>query len=569
MEELIQFESEIKEDNLLKMDAPKEHSSYIKVLGVGGAGTNAVNHMYRCGIEGVDFIVCNTDYVSLETSPVSNKIQLGKGLGAGNKPEKARLAAEEAEAEIKSYLEHNTRMLFVTAGMGGGTGTGAAPVIARFAKEIQLESADEEQILVVGVVTLPFSFEGRRRRTQAQEGINNLKAEVDAIITINTDKLREYGNFTMTNAFTIADDILLTAAKGISEMMTSKGRVHVDFQDVRSVMRNSGVALMGTGIAEGENRAMEAIQAATTSKLLNDNDITATKNILLYFLSSENNEIRMEEIDTITTYLEEITNDEVDYIWGMGIDNSLGDKLSITLVATGFESKVYEPQVRIRVPESFPLQPETPEKPQIPQTSQTDGIHIKPQEPIVDEVKEGPKAEEPQKTPTGDRVVIVVNEDMQPINPSSETSSVESTAKFTGIIQPPQITVITRTEETPKSTETLSQPKEIIPNTTATIAQTTETVSLPPTNDINTVFKGLGKTQNSTFEERMERIQAIKKMLSTEEGINRIIETSPLEIESMNFSQAYSQSTPQSNYSVNKDGQVVYGLNKSINACVD
>ena len=296
------------------MDAPKEQSSYIKVLGVGGAGTNAVNHMFNCGIQGVDFIVCNTDQSSLDNSPVLNKIKIGEGgLGAGNNPEKARIAAEAAEEEIKSHLEHNTRMLFITAGMGGGTGTGASPVIARFAKEVKIATT-EEQILVIGVVTLPFSFEGRRRKTQALEGISKLREEVDAIITINTDKLREYGNLTMDNAFTMADDILLTAAKGISEMMTVTGRTRVDFRDVQSVMQKSGVALMGTGVAEGENRALEAIQAATTSKLLNDDDISKTKNILLYFLSSETNQLRMEEMDIIVNYIQQATNPDVDYI---------------------------------------------------------------------------------------------------------------------------------------------------------------------------------------------------------------------------------------------------------------
>jgi cell division protein FtsZ len=546
MEELMQFESEIKESNLLKMDSPKEQSSYIKVLGVGGAGTNAVNHMFNCGIQGVDFIVCNTDQVSLDTSPVSNKIKIGEGgLGAGNTPERARLAAEEAEEEIKSYLEHNTRMLFVTAGMGGGTGTGASPVIARFAKEIQLESTDE-QILVVGVVTLPFSFEGRKRKTQAQEGIKKLREEVDAVITINTDKLREYGNFTMTKAFSMADDILLTAAKGISEMMTGAGRVHVDFRDVQSVMQNSGVALMGTGIAEGDNRAMEAIQLATTSKLLNDNDISSTKQILLYFLSSEEHETRMEEIDTITTYLEEITNDDVEYIWGMGIDNSLGDKLSITLVATGFDSQeIYTSQVRThQVTTSLPQTPQIPQQ-TLQQPQQIEQPYIKKQEDVVMvEVERKPEPEQPISQITR----IELDENMNPIINNPVIPTTATAPKLTGIIQEPQIAVITRPEPI---TQIVEEPKPQVEVT-----------------NINDII-GINNVQNITLEERRERVQRIREMFSTEEGINQIIATSPLELEKMNFNQEYSQTSKPSNYSINQSGQVVYSINRAIDAKVD
>ncbi len=543
----MQFESEINETNLLKMDAPKEQSSYIKVLGVGGAGTNAVNHMFRSGIKGVDFIVCNTDQKSLDESPVSNKIKIGEGgLGAGNAPEVARLAAEAAEKEIKSYLEHNTRMLFVTAGMGGGTGTGASPVIARFAKEVKLDST-EEQILVVGVVTLPFSFEGRKRKTQAQEGIKRLKEEVDAVITINTDKLREYGNFTMTKAFSMADDILLTAAKGISEMMTGIGRVHVDFRDVQSVMQNSGVALMGIGIAEGENRALEAIQAATTSKLLNDNDISATKQILLYFVSSEENEVRMEEIDTITSYLEEVTNNEVDYIWGTGIDDTLDDKLSITLVATGFESKeIYIPTERTKTISITP--PKSTQQP-----TEIPVAQVAPQEPYIKSTDTETSIEDTKKDTTSivdegkeEKIVISVNEFGQPIKKNPSTTSVETETKFTGIIQEPQIAVITKQEDTTKNE--------------------TPVVAAPPTTNMNDLW-GVNTMQNVTAEERMIRIQKIKKMMETEEGINQLASFSPIQL--MNSNQEYSQTNNTSNYSINKEGHLVLMKNPALNAQVD
>lgn len=550
----MQFEGQIKEDNILKMDSPKQQSSYIKVLGVGGAGTNAVNHMFKSGIQGVDFIVCNTDQASLDRSPVSNKIKIGEGgLGAGNTPERARVAAEEAEEEIKSYLEHNTRMLFVTAGMGGGTGTGASPVIARFAKEIQLESTDE-QILVVGVVTLPLSFEGRKRKTQAEEGIKRLKEEVDAIITINTDKLREYGNFTMSKAFAMADDILLTAARGISEMMTETGYVQVDFRDVQSVMKKSGVALMGVGIAEGENRAIEAIQLATTSKLLNDNDISATKNILLYFLSSEENEIRMEEIDTITTYLGTVTNDSVDYIWGMGIDNSLGDKLSVTLVATGFEPKTLEQPV-FRTP--LPANP-TPIPTPLPpvdkaQTPSVDTPYIKePEQPKTEDIKEP----EPTNSKNEGRTIIHVDEEMNPIDPHSTTSTPATSPKLTGIIQGPTVTA----PDTSKNDTSI-----------ATLPPTPQPIQEKPTphTQLDDVFGPINTNPNVTFEEKVERMRKIKEMLSTDEGIERIIATSPFEMEQMDFSQNFSQTSAISNYSVNKAGVVCYGKNKALDAQVD
>ncbi|MBQ7985505.1 MAG: cell division protein FtsZ, partial [Bacteroidales bacterium] len=321
--------------------ATEQQGSYIKVIGVGGAGTNAVNHMYNRGITGVDFIVCNTDEQSLNSSPITTKIKIGEGgLGAGNKPEVAQKAAIAASDRIKSVLDSNTHMLFITAGMGGGTGTGASPEIAKIAKEIEIDGGNNE-ILVVAVVTIPFSFEGRKRREQARIGIENLKKTVDSIIIVNTDKLKSRGNMSMKNAFALADDVLFTAAKGISEIMTANAYIHVDFRDVQSIMQHSGVALMGSGTGEGEDRAYEAIKAATTSDLLNDNDLKQTQNILLYisYSSKEEYQLQTDELETITNYIQEITNADVDMIWGCGTDDTLEGKVSITLVATGFESQ--------------------------------------------------------------------------------------------------------------------------------------------------------------------------------------------------------------------------------------
>ena len=319
-------------------DSPKGQSSYIKVIGVGGGGNNAVNHMYREGIEGVDFIVCNTDMKALNASPVPNKIPLGNlGLGAGNKPERARMAATAKENDIREALSHNTQMLFITAGMGGGTGTGAAPVIAEIAKSIDLDNDENKKILVVAIVTRPFSFEGNRRREQAEAGIQELRKHVDSIIVINNDKLRSKGNFGLSTAFGMADDVLLTAAKGIAEIITENAYVNRDFQDVNTVMEHSGTALMGTGSGKGENRAMQAIEAATTSELLDDSDISGAKNVLLYFSYSNEHELTMDEMSEITDYVLDKTNGTADIIWGAGPDDSLGDELKVILIATGFE----------------------------------------------------------------------------------------------------------------------------------------------------------------------------------------------------------------------------------------
>jgi len=325
--------------SILNFNAPKSQSSIIKVIGVGGGGSNAVNYMYKKGILGVDFIICNTDAQALESSNIPTKIQLGKGLGAGNIPQVAEKAAVEKAEEIKAILEKNTQMLFITAGMGGGTGTGAAPVIAELAKEIDLPDEQENKILTVAIVTLPFSFEGKKRKEQAEKGIEQLKKYVDAILVINNDKLRDFGNLPMSQAFEKADNVLTTAAKGIAEIITEKALVNIDFRDVNTVMKNSGVALMGSGIGDGENRAYQAIEMAINSPLLNDNNIKGAKNILLYFASAYEHEITMDEITEITDYINNEAGEDVNVIWGAGFDDNLGEKLSITLIATGFDKQ--------------------------------------------------------------------------------------------------------------------------------------------------------------------------------------------------------------------------------------
>ncbi len=315
--------------DMLAFDAPKQRASIIKVLGVGGGGSNAVTHMYKQGIKGVDFIICNTDAQAMDKSPVPNKIQLGsKGLGAGAVPDVGRQSAEENLEDIKSYLESNTKMLFITAGMGGGTGTGATPVIAQMAREMD--------ILTVAIVTLPFSFEGRKRRLQAEKGIEELKQHVDTLLIISNEKLREiHGNLKLSEAFGRADDILTIASKGIAEIITVTGYINVDFEDVKTVMKNSGTAIMGSAIAEGEDRAAVAVREAMSSPLLNDNKITGASDILLY-ISSGKEEITFDEVTAITDYIQEEAGTTAEVIWGNGFDESLGDKISITLIATGF-----------------------------------------------------------------------------------------------------------------------------------------------------------------------------------------------------------------------------------------
>lgn len=329
---------------LFAFDSPLNQSSYIKVIGVGGGGNNAVNHMFRQGISGVDFIVSNTDKKALDGSPVPNKLVLGnEGLGVGGRPAKARKAAEEKEAQIKELFSHDTKMIFITAGMGGGTGTGAAPVIARFAKEIQLETEyddDPGRILVVAVVTTPFQFEGNRRIQQALEGVEELRKYVDSILVINNEKLRTFGNLAMSEAFSMANNVLLTAVKGIAEIITLNAYVNIDFRDVNTVMENSGTALMGIGEGQGENRALQAIEQATTSVLLNDNDIAGAKDVLVYFSSGHDHEITMDEMGEITDFITDKTgSNATNVIWGTGYDDNLGDKVKITLIATGFEQK--------------------------------------------------------------------------------------------------------------------------------------------------------------------------------------------------------------------------------------
>ncbi len=317
-----------------KFDLPAHHKSIIKVVGVGGGGSNAVNHMYNQGIKDVEFVVCNTDVQALKSSPVPTKLQIGigltQGLGCGANPETGHNAAMESKEEIREFFSDGTKMVFITAGMGGGTGTGAAPVIAKIARELD--------ILTVGIVTLPFGFEGRKKLQAAKTGIAELKQFCDTILVIVNDKLFDINdNLTMRQAFEMADNVLTTAAKSIAEIITVTSHVNVDFEDVKTVMKNSGAAVMGSAVSNGETRARKAAEEAICSPLLDNTDIHGAKRILLSLVSGEDAELTVKELNEITSYIEEKAGDEAEMIWGQGIDASLGGNIRVTIIATGFD----------------------------------------------------------------------------------------------------------------------------------------------------------------------------------------------------------------------------------------
>jgi cell division protein FtsZ len=337
---------------MIHFEIPKNQSSIIKVIGVGGGGGNAVNYMHSLGIEGVDFVICNTDSQALTLSPVANKIQLGphltQGLGAGANPDIGKQASEESIEDISKILKLNTRMAFITAGMGGGTGTGGAPVVSKICKDLG--------ILTVGIVTTPFTYEGRKRMKQAQEGIDRMREHVDTILIISNDKLRQqFGNLPFTQAFAKADDVLAMAAKCITDVINTTGQINVDFADVCTVMKNGGVAILGSAAIAGENRALHAVEQALNSPLLNDSDIRGAKWLLLNITSASGEfEHTMDEAEAIQAYVQQQAGDNCDVILGMGHDPNLGDKIAVTVIATGFSHK--------EVTAEFPAKTNEPEK---------------------------------------------------------------------------------------------------------------------------------------------------------------------------------------------------------------
>lgn len=427
---LIQGQMKNQQD-MIYFDLPKQQSSIIKVIGVGGGGTNAVNYMFNQGIEGVDFMICNTDQQSLASSKVPNRIQLGpnltQGLGAGANPSIGRQATEESLEEIRRILEVNTKMVFITAGMGGGTGTGGAPIVAKMCREMG--------ILTVGIVTTPFSYEGKKRQIQAQEGIEEMKSYVDTLLIISNDKLRhQYGNLTMRAAFSTADNVLATAAKCITDVISSKGHINVDFADVCTVMRNGGVAILGNARAEGEDRARLAIEQAVNSPLLNDNDIRGAKWMLININSAEGEyEFKMDEVEVIQQYLMAHAGAERDLILGMGYDNSLGKDISITLIATGFEHRSpFEMPVAKSVAAQINAAPATPEKPVVFNLDETPQV-AEVRKPA--EAKPAPNVEMPTLFELG-------SEDKPATTPSQPATPEISAKRAEQVIFPFQSTVV-------------------------------------------------------------------------------------------------------------------------------
>jgi cell division protein FtsZ len=376
-------------DDIMNFDLPVERSSIIKVLGIGGGGNNAVNHMFEKGIKDVNFVVCNTDHQALTKSQVPIKVQIGESLtegrGAGSKPEVGRQAAIENIDDVMDALSGNTKMVFITTGMGGGTGTGATPVIAKACKDAGL--------LTIAVVTIPFKSEGKVRIRQAIDGVTDLKDQVDSLLVINNEKLREiYGNQPVSTAFAKADDILTTAVKGIAEIITVTGYINVDFADVETVMKNSGVAIMGMGKAAGENRAIKAIENALSSPLLNSNDVTGANSILLNISSGTGeHEITMDELGEITDFMYECASDDALIIRGLSKDENLNEEISVTVIATGFESnsifQPYKPKQPSKV-ELMPSNSTIPRKMIQDKEEDVFSVHDRGKKPIITDIEE-------------------------------------------------------------------------------------------------------------------------------------------------------------------------------------
>lgn len=559
-------------------DSPENPSSYIKVIGVGGGGGNAVNHMFTKGIQGVDFIVANTDTKALGISPVPTKLVLGNdGLGAGGRPQKGRRSAEAKAAEIKELFEHNTKMIFITAGMGGGTGTGAAPVIARIAKEIKLEDCDEDdpdKILVVAVVTTPFEMEGTRRFQAAKEGIDELRKYTDSILIINNEKLRSFGNLGFSDAFAMANDVLLTAVKGIAEIITLNAYVNIDFCDVNTVMANSGTALMGVGEGDGENRALQAIEQATTSVLLNDNDIAGTQNVLLYMSWSSDNEITMDEWSMISEYLREKTGGpDTNVIWGAGTDDTLGTKLKITIIATGFEQKQ-----KIE-PVTFVLTPDAPIAP----VSPTQPAPAQPVEPtIINRPDTVTPVETPQNAVTKDPFC---QPELQPIPPA--ITPVEPVAPaHPGRVIPLEDTVSTPTpSRESQQTEglggiVLKNRQDAEPESKATptpVHSASQSTSFtegvewrrPQRPVIPVEENSVDRVALSRVTEtRAERIKRIHDMLrNQEDGPDRVARMNPMELMGEPMFETKSSAESESSATLNPDGSI--SANPSLHAQLD
>ncbi len=550
-----------------------EVPNYIKVIGVGGGGGNAVNHMMEEGIKGVDFILCNTDYQALMKSNVKTKVHLGKrDLGAGNDPRIGREAAEMSRGEIESILDEDTKMLFVTAGMGGGTGTGAAPVIAKIAKD--------RGILTVGIVTMPMEREGRRRKLQALSGIDELKACVDTLILISTDKLRdEYGNMRLSEAFKKADDVLTTAAKGIAEIITVPGYVNVDFEDVTTVMKDSGKAIMGTGVAEGENRAQRAIEDAIKSPLLNDSNIEGAKNILLY-ITSGSNEVTLDEVDDILEIAQNTCGNNSDVIWGNGTDESLGEALSVTLIATGFnhENKPNDWHSIEDHKKSTPSEPQNKKKydlegnligePKLPPVVTT----VETPKPQEAKVVEEPKSKETEthvnQQPEEEKVVhtLFSDEEEEPLAPIDPEPIVETTPtpmptpEPTPIFHPEEEKPVVRIFDNPFRSTGEDDGFEITSHFI-----TKEEVTAKAEQEVALMESKKAKQNDPKEELKKQRLRALSMNFRTQKGLEEL-ENQPAYLR-RNVDVSHSNQIDVSHYTTSKEG--ISGENPFLHDNVD
>jgi len=517
---------------MMQFELPQEEKSIIKVIGVGGGGSNAVNHMFRLGIKGVDFIICNTDKQALGKSPVPHKIQLGnsltKGLGAGAKPEVGRDSALESIEEIKELLKGNTEMVFITAGLGGGTGTGAAPVIASVAKELG--------ILTVGIVTIPFSFEGKKRREQAERGLEEMKKYVDTLIVIGNDKLREiYGSLKMTEAFAHADNVLTNAAKSIAEIISLHMHVNVDFNDVKTVMQDSGVAIMGSAIASGEKRALRAVENALISPLLNDNDISGARHVLLNIMSGSD-DIEMDEFGEITDFIQEAAGGTAELITGYGTDPSLGDNVSVTIIATGFNTKMNSGYEAPTFAERKIVRLDEPQAPktEVVQTS------------ILDEVQ---KAEP----------FVYVKEDQETQVVSTVSDEVLPEVKTETVVEEKTVVKVFSLDETPKE----EIPQNIINEVKEPVFETPkqEFIINEVTPISTTQEPTLGETNNREEQIRLaqERIKKLKELtlkMKTPEGLAQLEKESAWQRKQVNLDNGNSMPSAESHvsrYTLGKD----------------
>jgi len=504
---------------LMNFDLQKNQSSIIKVIGVGGGGGNAVNHMYNQGIRGVDFIVCNTDEQALNASPIPAKIQLGasltEGRGAGSLPEVGKNAAIENIEDVKKYLAQNTKMVFITAGMGGGTGTGAAPVIAQAAKEMG--------ILTVGIVTIPFDFEGKKRKIQAEAGLDEMRKQVDTLLVISNEKLREIGgNLSLSTAFNMADDVLTTAAKSIAEIITMPGYVNVDFADVRTVMSDSGNAIMGSAKASGENRAQLAVESAMSSPLLNDNDIKGARHVLLY-ISTGNVELKMDEVTVITDYVQEEAGMTAEIIWGTGTDETLGDDICVTVIATGFQSGS-KPNVE-KEKKEIVLNIETPKTAPVAET--TPSANVEFQVTNLNETPAEPVEQASFEINTQEETPFFVSENV--VETPVENKPVEITFNPEAINNTEFI--LNQTEEIQKEVEKSNfdvRPAAELNFTTYVENEPVAQQEVKPTASINDIFEvhntnssSEDKSKNDLYraQERMMRLKDITSKIKTPSGL--------------------------------------------------